>query len=138
MVEKQESDDEQSETKDHSTSKNNPKPDTAEILRRQGPEFEPPKEDIAEKQRFAGQGTGQTTVGPSTDPASKTSDEEAQQKKEAELAQKIEKLEQEEKDLKSQKDSEFREKLQQIKEQEAQQSNSETEQNEDYYQGLGQ
>lgn len=138
MVEKHESDDKESKTQDLSTSKNNPKPDTTEILRRQGREFEPPKEDIAEKQRFAGQGTGQTKVGLSTGPASKTSDEEAQQKKDAELAQKIEKLEQEEKDLKSEKLSEFREQLQQIKDQEAQQSNSETEQNEDYYKGLGQ
>lgn len=140
MIEKRESDPEKSKTQDLSASNGN-KPDTAEILRRQGPEFEPPKEDITEKQQNIGQGTGQTTVDPSTDPASKTRDEEAQLKKDAELAQEIARLEQEEKALQDQKLPELEKQLQQMRQntdQEAQQSNSDADQDEDYIYGMSQ
>lgn len=141
MVERHGYDDEESKKQDFTTSKNNPKLDTAEILRRQGPEFEPPKEDITEKERYVVQDPSRTTVGPSTGPADQANDQTDQQKKDAELAQEIEQLTQNEEALKSQELPKLRERLQQIqqeKEQEAQQSNSETDQSEDYHQGMGQ
>ncbi len=141
MVEQHESDQEVSSLQNLSMPKDDSKLTTSEILRRQGSEFEPPKEDIAEKQQYAGHSAGQTTVSSFTDPAGQANDQEDQQKKDAELTQKIEQLKQEDETLKNQKLPELREQLQQIqqnKEHEAQQSNSETDLNEDYYQGVGQ
>lgn len=141
MVERHESNDGETEPRDLSMSKNNPSLDTAEILRRQGPEFEPPKEDNTEKQQYIQQSTGQTTISSSADSATQVGDKEDQQKKDKELAQEIETLKQKDQDLKEQRLAEVRKEIQQLqqnKEQDAQTSNSETDQNEDYYQGMGQ
>ncbi len=104
------------------------------------PEFERRKENIAEKQRIANQSTGQTTVNPFTGSASKTIDEEAKQKKDAELAQEIEKLKREESVRTNQELPKLREQLRQIQQnqqQEARQSNSESGQDENHSQGQG-
>ena len=131
-------------------------------------EYEPPKEETFEKQPTNAQATGQMTAADSAglstgkrDDIGRTGDQtptggstefsiaksaelrelELKEKQIAEQDQKIQELEQKDAALKEQKLKEFDEQLQEIKqknEQQPQGSDSETDQDKEYYQGLGQ
>ena len=141
MVENPESQYEGTNAENFSASKNDLKPDTEEILRRQGPEFEPTPENITERQQSTGQGTSQLSVDPTADPVGKTDDANTQQKNDTELAQELEKLKQDDEAYTKQRLSELRDELQQFQpnnEEPNQQNSSEVDQEEEHSQGIGQ